>query len=148
MPIGESLKLTKQEPILSDSVRHAIFSFEVAMKVDIADSSDIGGAVSGRVVWQRLRRCGKHHFAHQPVAEIPRSGAQTPAVIGALRIDAFNPDRALVALPAEPIPGVWTGLPDGDDIATARRVLSTPARVAACGFHLSYTDFTPANSYW
>ena len=46
-------------------------------------------------------------------------------MIGALRIDAFNPDRALVALPAEPIPGVWTGLPDGDDIATARRVLST-----------------------
>ena len=80
MPIGESLKLTKQEPMLSDRVRHAIFSFEVAMKVDIADSSDIGGAVSGRAasgsgsaaVGSIISRINRSPRSHDPVRKLPR----------------------------------------------------------------------------
>jgi hypothetical protein len=44
--------------------------------------------------------------------EEPRGEAFTfaPAVIDALRIDAFDPDGALIALPDEPTSGVRTGL--------------------------------------
>ena len=81
------------------------------MKVEIADSSEHGGAISGRrdIRWLVGHR-GNHHFAQEAFADIPRSGAQSPAMIDALRIDAFNPDRALVALPGKPISGVRTGL--------------------------------------
>ena|SRR5579883_515422 len=111
MPIREYLKLAEREPILPSRVLSAILAF------DVRDEGRDRGVwchqwrdLRTRRVCRRVWRRGDHHVAHEPLAEIPRSSAQTFAVIDALRIDAFNPDWALVALPNQPISGVRTGL--------------------------------------
>ena len=58
---------------------------------------------------RRVRRRWIHHVAHEPLADIARSGAQALRSVDALRIDTFKLDRALVTLPNEPISAVRTG---------------------------------------